>query len=58
MKQIDFFLTRRRPDIIPFPKTAKGTDLMTDSPAAVEPKQLPELHLELKVAKKEQPRKG
>jgi aspartyl-tRNA synthetase len=40
-------------DVIAFPKTAKGTDLMTGSPAAVEPKQLRELHLELKVAKKE-----
>ncbi|HEX4644129.1 MAG TPA: amino acid--tRNA ligase-related protein, partial [Verrucomicrobiae bacterium] len=40
-------------DVIAFPKTAKGTDLMTDSPAPVEPKQLRELHLELKVAKKE-----
>ena len=42
-------------DVIAFPKTAKGTDLMTDSPAAVEPKQLRDLHLELKVAKKEPP---
>jgi aspartyl-tRNA synthetase len=41
-------------DVIAFPKTAKGTDLMTDSPALVEPKQLRDLHLELKVAKKEQ----
>jgi aspartyl-tRNA synthetase len=40
-------------DVIAFPKTAKGTDLMTDSPAMVEPKQLRDLHLELKVAKKE-----
>jgi aspartyl-tRNA synthetase len=40
-------------DVIAFPKTAKGTDLMTDSPAAVEPKQLRDLHLELKVAKKD-----
>jgi len=40
-------------DVIAFPKTAKGTDLMTDSPASVEPKQLRDLHLELKVAKKE-----
>jgi aspartyl-tRNA synthetase len=40
-------------DVIAFPKTAKGTDLMTDSPAAVEPRQLRDLHLELKVAKKE-----
>ena len=35
-------------DVIAFPKTAKGTDLMTDSPAPVEPKQLRELHLELR----------
>ncbi|HZM05162.1 MAG TPA: aspartate--tRNA ligase [Candidatus Saccharimonadales bacterium] len=40
-------------DVIAFPKTAKGTDLMTDSPAIVEPKQLRDLHLELKAAKKE-----
>src|SRR5688572_3349865 len=41
-------------DVIAFPKTAKGTDLMTDSPGTVEPKQLRDLHLELKVPKKEQ----
>ncbi len=40
-------------DVIAFPKTAKGTDLMTQSPAGVEPKQLRDLHIELKVAKKE-----
>ena len=40
-------------DVIAFPKTAKGTCLMTDSPGHVEPKQLRELHLELKVAKQE-----
>jgi aspartyl-tRNA synthetase len=40
-------------DVIAFPKTAKGTDLMTESPAPVEPKQLRELHLELRVPKKE-----
>ncbi len=40
-------------DVIAFPKTAKGTDLMTDSPAPVEAKQLRDLHLELKVAKKD-----
>jgi aspartyl-tRNA synthetase len=40
-------------DVIAFPKTAKGTDLMTDSPAPVEPKQLRDLHLELKAPKKE-----
>ena len=38
-------------DVIAFPKTAKGTDLMTDSPAGVEVRQLRELHLEIKAAK-------
>jgi aspartyl-tRNA synthetase len=38
-------------DVIAFPKTAKGTDLMTDSPGAVDPKQLRDLRLELKVKK-------
>jgi aspartyl-tRNA synthetase len=42
-------------DVIAFPKTAKGTDLMTDSPATVSAKQLRDLHIELKVAKKETP---
>ncbi|HEY3857167.1 MAG TPA: aspartate--tRNA ligase [Verrucomicrobiae bacterium] len=42
-------------DVIAFPKTAKGTDLMTDSPAAVDPKQLRELYLELRVPTKENP---
>jgi aspartyl-tRNA synthetase len=41
-------------DVIAFPKTAKATDLMTESPAKVEPKQLRELHLELRVPRKEQ----
>ncbi len=41
-------------DVIAFPKTAKGTDLMTDSPSTVEPKQLRDLYLEVKVQKKEQ----
>ena len=40
-------------DVIAFPKTAKGTDLMTDAPAHVEPKQLRDLYLELKVPRKE-----
>jgi aspartyl-tRNA synthetase len=40
-------------DVIAFPKTAKGTDLMTDAPSRVEPKQLRELHLELKAGKSE-----
>ncbi|HET7625079.1 MAG TPA: aspartate--tRNA ligase [Verrucomicrobiae bacterium] len=39
-------------DVIAFPKTAKGADLMTDSPSTVEPKQLRDLHIELKTAKK------
>ncbi len=41
-------------DVIAFPKTAKGTDLMTQSPAGVDPRQLRDLHLEVKVARKEQ----
>ena len=40
-------------DVIAFPKTAKGTDLMTDSPAAATPRQLRDLHIEVKAAKKE-----
>src|SRR6516164_3419937 len=39
-------------DVIAFPKTAKGVDLMTDAPAAVEPKQLRELYLDLKIPPK------
>jgi aspartyl-tRNA synthetase len=38
-------------DVIAFPKTAKGTCLMTDSPGMVEPKQLRDLHLDLRAAK-------
>ena len=40
-------------DVIAFPKTAKGTDLMTEAPAAVEPKQLRDLYLELKLPRKD-----
>lgn len=40
-------------DVIAFPKTAKGTCLMTDSPSHVSPKQLRDLYLEVKV--KQQP---
>lgn len=39
-------------DVIAFPKTAKGACLMTESPAEVEPRQLRDLYLELKAAKK------
>jgi aspartyl-tRNA synthetase len=40
-------------DVIAFPKTAKGVCLTTESPGTVEPKQLRELHLELKVVNRE-----
>ncbi len=40
-------------DVIAFPKTAKGTCLMTESPSLVSPRQLRDLHIELKTAKKE-----
>jgi aspartyl-tRNA synthetase len=40
-------------DVIAFPKTAKGTDLMTDSPSTVSPRQLRDLYLEVRVPKKE-----
>ncbi len=32
-------------DVIPFPKTQRGTDQMTDAPNKVEPNQLQELHI-------------
>jgi aspartyl-tRNA synthetase len=35
-------------DVIAFPKTAKGTCLMTESPSQVAPRQLRDLHIELK----------
>jgi aspartyl-tRNA synthetase len=40
-------------DVIAFPKTSKGTDLMTESPAMVEPKQLRDLYVDLRLPKKE-----
>ena len=40
-------------DVIAFPKTAKGTCLMTESPTVVSARQLRELYLEIKAAKKE-----
>ena len=40
-------------DVIAFPKTAKGTDLMTNSPAPVDARQLRDLYIDIKTAKKE-----
>jgi len=40
-------------DVIAFPKTAKGTCLMTEAPSPVSARQLRELHIEVKAAKKE-----
>ncbi len=40
-------------DVIAFPKTAKGTCLMTDSPAPVSARQLRDLHIDVKTPKKE-----
>jgi aspartyl-tRNA synthetase len=40
-------------DVIAFPKTAKGTCLMTESPSPVSQRQLRDLHIEVKAAKKE-----
>jgi len=39
-------------DVIAFPKTAKGVDLMTASPAPVTARQLRDLHIEVKAAPK------
>jgi len=39
-------------DVIAFPKTAKGTCLMTESPAPVPARQLKELYLEVKAARR------
>ncbi len=40
-------------DVIAFPKTAKGTCMMTDSPSAVTAKQLRDLYIEVKVKRPE-----
>ncbi len=40
-------------DVIAFPKTAKGTCLMTESPSVVAARQLRDLHIEVKGVKKE-----
>jgi len=41
-------------DVIAFPKTAKGTCLMTDSPGTAENRQLRDLHIQLRAPQKEQ----
>jgi aspartyl-tRNA synthetase len=41
-------------DVIAFPKTAKGVCLMTDSPSPATPRQLRDLHLEVKAAVKKE----
>jgi aspartyl-tRNA synthetase len=41
-------------DVIAFPKTAKGVCLMTESPAPITTRQLKELYLEVRTAKKDQ----
>ena len=38
-------------DVIAFPKTAKGTCMMTDSPSVVTERQLRDLYIEVKVKK-------
>jgi aspartyl-tRNA synthetase len=47
MDRLAFLLTGAESlrDVIPFPKTQKGTDLMTDAPGEVEPQQLRDLHI-------------
>src|SRR6267154_1766854 len=40
-------------DVIAFPKTAKGVDLMTETPTPVSPRQLRDLHIDIKVPKKD-----
>ncbi|PWU14345.1 MAG: aspartate--tRNA ligase [Verrucomicrobia bacterium] len=40
-------------DVIAFPKTAKGACLMTETPTPVSPRQLRDLHIEVKAPKRE-----
>jgi aspartyl-tRNA synthetase len=41
-------------DVIAFPKTAKGTDLMAQSPSPVDARQLRDLHIQSRVKQKEE----
>ena len=41
-------------EVIAFPKTAKGADLMSDAPGSVEPKQLRDLHINLRAPQKQE----
>ena len=43
-------------EVIAFPKTAKGADLMSDAPGTAEPKQLRDLHINLRVPQQEKPK--
>jgi aspartyl-tRNA synthetase len=47
MDRLAFLLTGAESlrDVIPFPKTQRGTDLMTDAPGDADPEQLKELHI-------------
>ena len=47
MDRLAFLLTGAESlrDVIPFPKTQKGTDLMTDAPGGADPQQLRELYI-------------
>ncbi|MDP6892711.1 MAG: aspartate--tRNA ligase [Verrucomicrobiota bacterium] len=41
-------------EVIAFPKTAKGADLMSDSPGSAEPKQMRDLHINLRVPQQQE----
>ena len=43
-------------EVIAFPKTAKGAELMSDAPGTAEPKQLRDLHINLRAPQQEKPK--